>query len=245
MTASVQSVYQICKDWCMKQQHGFVTPAEFNVFARNAQNKVFKDLITLFRFALSDRNRFMQYSRGNYGGVENIKDDLRPCLKEEPLAFDNGVFLLPEDYAYYVALYYQTNEVDVLDKFELGKIQNSYSAQPTQAFPVGTFDSQGVKVLPNSGVKAITDSITLHYYKYPQGVDANGNPVAQSPTYATTTVNDIAIFNASDSVDFELGQAVEYKLAIEILGYIGLNIREQELIQWSMIKQQEQDQKQS
>lgn len=235
MTASIKSVYDICRNWAMKQQHGFVTPAEFNTFARNAQNEVFKELIALFRFALSDRNRFLQYSRGNYGGFENIKDDLRPCLKDETLLFDDGVFVMPDDYAYYTALYFENFEVDVVDKHELGKIQNSYHGRPTREFPIGTISSEGIKVLPDT----IQDDVILHYYKYPQGIDADGEPTAQSPTYATTTVGDVSVFDPVNSIDFELGQAVEYKLAIKILGYIGINLREEVLMQWVMINQQQ------
>lgn len=226
----------------MKQQHGFVTPAEFNSFARNAQNEVFKELISLFRFALSDRNRFIQYSRGNYGGFENIKDDLRPCLKEsDPLLHDDGVFLLPEDYAYYLSLYFENYEVDIVDTHELGAIQNSYHGRPTESFPVGTIRANGVKILPET----IVDDVVLNYYKYPQGVDADGEPVAQSPTYSTTTVGDVALFDPVNSIDFELGQATEYKLAAKILGYIGINLREQDLMQWSMIKKQEDNEQQT
>ena len=152
---------------------------------------------------------------------------------------ENGIFILPDDYAYYVALYFNTNEVDLVDKSDLGSIINSYGGSPTISFPIATINNKGVKILPSD----IDENVFLHYYKYPQGIDANGNPIAQSPTYATITVNDTAVFDASNSIDFELGQAAEYKLAVEILSYIGLNLREQELMQWGMMKQQEQDQK--
>ena len=220
----------------MKQQHGFVTPSEFNSFIRNAQNEVFKELISLFRFALSDRNRFIQYSRGNYGGFENIKDDLRPCLVEsEDLIFDEGTFVLPEDYAYYLSAYYENFEIDIVDKHELSKLQNAYHGKPTFEFPVGSIDRDGIKVLPS----VIVQGVRVYYYKYPQGIDADGNPVAQSPTYATTTVGDVSVFDPANSIDFELGQATEYKLAQKVLGYIGINLREQDLMQWSAYKKQE------
>lgn len=237
MYASILNVYTLASNYANKQQQGFVTPSEFNSFAESAQMELFKDLIRLLTFAKDNENKFLTYSRGNYGGKENILDDLSTLLvHDEALSYTQGAFTLPSNYAYKSEFSYKGREIQLVDGVEWNLLRNSKYNPPSVIHPIGLLSQRKLSVLPI----AISNNVAATYYKIPQSVDVSGVPQAQPPFLDFELVSGIDAPKVNGYRDFELPVTCEYKLAVKILEKVGLTIREEVLIQWSNQEQQTQ-----
>lgn len=230
MYASILNVYSLVSNYANKQQQGFITPAEFNSFAESAQMEVFQDTIKLLMLAKNNENRFLTYSRGNYGGKENILDDISTLLVyNTPLSGSQNVFNLPDNYGYKNDFAYKSREIQLLNGVEINLITQSTLNAPTVLHPVGILAQRKLTVLPNS----ITSNVTATYYKLPESVSPAGVPQTQPPFLDFSLTGGIDAPTITGYRDFELPVTQEYRLATKILNKIGLNIREEILMQWA------------
>lgn len=229
MVASVNTVYQLVMRRAAKEENGFITPADFNMFARNAQQKEFQRILSNYRLFLANKQRFLTYWKGNYDSLEAILDDLLPLRRNNrTLSLSGGsAFLYPNDYAYLISLSRNDNDVTLVDISDSSYYINSFDAAPTESDPVGIRDYNTIKMLPET----ITDRVVMSYFKIPQGTATNGTPSTSFPTWGYTTVGGKSVYNASTSTDFELPKHLEYRLATQILQDVGIEIREAELFQ--------------
>ena len=62
------------------------------------------------------------------------------------------------------------------------------------------------------------------------------------PNWAYNTVNNIEIYNSSNSTQLTLADSTHKEIANRILGYIGVNLRESEIITYSEQKNMAQKQ---
>ena len=51
-------------------------------------------------------------------------------------------------------------------------------------------------------------------------------------------MNSVAIYNAVNSIDFELPKSLEYRLADKILMMLGINMRDQEVVGYAQFQEQ-------
>ena len=139
-----------------------------------------------------------------------------------------NIFLaIGDDYAVYAS----SSAVDT-EKVSVGKItmlNNSLLTAPSTMFPVYTLTDAGViTVYPNS--LAGYGVVNATYFRY---------PLDPKWTYITLASGE-PLFDQSqpDYQDFELPPEDEYKLAVKILQYCGITIREAEAVQFGMAQEQ-------
>lgn len=239
MYASIINVYNLVSSYANKQQQGFISPTEFNSFAESAQMEVFNDTIKLLSLALFNENRFMSYSRGNYGGKENILDDISTLLVyNQPLTYTGNGFDLPEDYAYKNDFTYKGREIQIVSPTEVTMARDNMLNSPSVLHPVGVISQRKLLVFPPS----IVTDVKASYYKYPQSVSPTGVPLQQPPFLDFDLSTGIESPKITGYRDFELPVTTEYKIAVKILSKIGLNIREEMLIQWVKLEEIENNQ---
>lgn len=230
MVASVNTVYQLVMRRAAKEENGFISPADFNVLARNAQQKEFQRILSEYRKFLANKQRYLTYWKGNYDSLESIMDDLLP-LRRNSVALSssggNNVFQYPSDYAYFLDLDYNGANVTLVNQDDKAFYTNSFDSAPSTAHPVAIRDYNSITILPNS----ITTNVNLSYIKIPQGTTTAGAASTSQPTWAYTTVSSKSIYDATNSIDFELPKQLEYRLATQILQDVGIEIREAELFQ--------------
>lgn len=236
--ASINSVYQIVKRQAAKDERGFISPADFNIYAPNAQQILFQEIFSEYRMYLANRKRYLNNWKGNYNSLEAIKDDLRPLQKDrESLSSSgsNNIFQFPSDYAYYIDVDYNGTPVTLVDTANRNYYANAFDAAPQTSGPIGVMRNGEIEILPTS----ITTNIFLSYYKVPQGVTTAGVASIQQPTFAYTTVSSKEVYNASNSIDFEFPKNLEYRLASIILELAGIELREDFLYQAAQNQQTE------
>jgi hypothetical protein len=119
-----------------------------------------------------------------------------------------------------------------VEKVNVGKItllNNSNLTAPTIQFPAYTLQGEVITVYPSSIQNK--GQVECTYFRYPE---------PPKWTYITLT-NGEPVFDQSqgDYQDFELPLSDEYKLISRILQYCGVSIRELEVTQFSMAKEQQ------
>ena len=108
-------------------------------------------------------------------------------------------------------------------------LNNSNLTAPTIQFPAYTFQGEVITMYPSSIQKK--GQVECIYFRFPE---------PPKWTYITLT-NGEPVFDQSqaDYQDFELRFEDEYKLVSRILQYCGISIRESEVVQFSMAKEQQ------
>ena len=212
-----------------KDNRGYITPDEFNTFARMAQNEIFEQYMYSYTNEIVKQN-----NRANGEGYSNIPQKISEMLDRfsvyAPLTYDAipAKFNTPSDYYYIEKIVYNNStEVERVEHSKIFNLLASNLTAPTVNYPVyilstGTLSalnpqllSEDIKIYPSS----ITNNVLIRYIRYPY-----------IPLWSfISTVNGEALFNSATSVDFELPDSDFVNLVVKILQYAGISIREQEV----------------
>ena len=203
-----------------KDNRGFITPLEFNQFAKQAQLEIFGQYIFNYSNAINKQNARM-HGEGYTDIPKNMAEVIDSFSVLTALGYNAGTnkFNLPVDYFFLEkVIYNNSKEVEKVSHRKILNLVNSNLTAPTAAYPVYTMDQSGILVYPTT----INTNVTSQYLRYPRDpqwtylVDGFGDP----------------FFNPSDSnyVDFELPLDDFANLVIKILEYAGISIREQDVV---------------
>jgi len=229
--ASIDYIRSVARNILDKDGNGWIGDNKFNNIITNVQDEVFNDIYALYTQARGKRLRRLEYKGFVYSGVRQIEDDLRPLYRTgvSLTQISNNTFSLPSDYRYIEGLTYDSKDVDILRQNDtLNYLLTSRSA-PTTRYPAATVENGQVTMYPTS----IVSGVTMSYYKNPRGIDANGNPVDQSPTWAYNTVSNQSVYNASNSIQLELPESTYNKIIVRLVSRYGVNIRDYEVVQYA------------
>jgi len=213
MSVNVDTVYQRVLAILNKEQRGFLTPQEFNLFANQAQ-------MDLFEQYFYDVNQF-----GRIHGNDTEYSDMLNILNEKinlfatsaSLAYSVDHFPRPADMYRLGTIIYNNTEAERVNKNEYLYIKASPIAAPGDAFPIFTEYNEGYNVFGNSEV---TTGVTCQYIKTPTDAEWVG-----------TNVNGVPAYNAAASTNFELHESEETELVIKILELAGVLVREMSIYQ--------------
>ena len=232
MAVSIDTVYQRVLSILNKEQRGYVTPQEFNLFANQAQ-------LDLFEQYFYDINQF-----GRLPGNDTEYSDMLKLLDEKIAIFetrDNLVysiadnsFTLPQDmYRLGTVIYKNSTTRLILDPAlgpqtpqttieevtverinanEFLYINSSPLTKPKNVRPIYVADNRGLKVY---GDQEIQLDVDLTYIKQPAKVEWKYQMVLGE-----------ALYDSTYSVDFELHASEETELVIKILELASLASKE-------------------
>ena len=203
-----------------KDNRGYITPEEFNLFAKQAQLEIFEQYIYSYSNSIVKQNARM-FGEGYTDVPKNIGEVIDSFSTYLPLTYSNPYFLLPSNFYYLERVTYVNNNIEV-EKVSQRKIQallNSNLTAPDVNNPVYIMSDPGLVVYPTT----IVNNITTQYLRYPK------DPVW---TYGSITAGQ-PVFNPSDVFyqDFELPLSDFSGLVVKILQYAGVSIREMEVVQ--------------
>lgn len=236
MAISVNTVYQRVLGILNKEQRGYVTAQEFNLFANQAQQDLFEQYFY-------DINQF-----GRVPGNDTEYSDMLTLLNEKINIFETiaaptrtaGHFIAPTDlYRLGTVVYKNTTtnsfgtssteqiEAERINANEFLYINSSPLTKPTNTRPVFTSNTSGIKVYANSEIDSVA-LVDYQYIKKPATVNWAYQIVFNEPLY-----------DANNSVDFELHPADEADLVIKILELAGILIKDLNLYQ--VMNQEEQE----
>ena len=228
MAVSVDTVYQRVLAILNKEQRGYVTPQEFNLFANQAQLDIFEQYFY-------DINQF-----GRIPGNDTEFSDMLNILNEKINIFETNAAMV------YAGAYWSTPanlyrlgtivfdnittskslyptpntvvttttqvEVERINYNEFLYINQSSLAKPTNSRPVFVASTSGYQVY---GDTTITTGVICNYIKKPSQVE-----------WAYQMVFGEALYNANEATDFELHASEETELVIKILAFAGLVVKD-------------------
>ena len=219
MAVSIDTVYQRVMAFANKEQRGYLTPQQFNLFATQAQIEIFEQYFY-------DIN---QWSRAP--GNDTQYSDMLNMLEEKIGLFEtkitsasvsNGVWnytSIPSIYkigsVHTTNLANQKIEVQEVNNNEWYNIQAAPLTRPTRNQPVYVNRYNGLHIYPG----AIT-AIDVSYMQKPT-----------SPSWGYVVVHNKTLYNDNTSIDFELHASEESELVYRILAYAGISIEKPEILQ--------------
>ena len=235
MAVSVDTVYQRVLAILNKEQRGYVTPQEFNLFANQAQLDIFEQYFY-------DINQF-----GRVPGNDTEFSDMLNILNEKINLFETNAAM-----TYNASFYWQTPanlyrlgtivyantvtskslyptpntvvntttlvEAERINYNEYLMINQSEYLKPTNSRPVFVASTDGYKVYGAAG--ELITGVTCNYIK---------NPAEAAWGYQM--VYGEALYDATTSVDFELHDSEETELVVKILAFAGLVVQDVQMYQ--------------
>jgi len=221
----IDTVYQKVLAIANKEQRGYITPQEFNLFANQAQMEIFEQYFY-------DINQFKR-TPGNsteYSDPVDILEEKISAFEKFKIATtgSSNNTTLPSDVYRLGTVFYNngTNSI-VVEKVSNKEIQIMNQTdlyKPTEKRPVYTRTSATkIVIYPTSATPSFSTS-TL-----------NCNNIAKpaTPNWTYTVVVGKALHNstASDIQDFELHASEEERLVLKILQLAGVSIKDNFLSQ--------------
>ena len=208
-----------------KDNNGYVTPEEFNSFAKQAQLEIFNQYFVDFKNSKIEDFKGME-SSGYSDITKQMDQTIDYFSKNVNLVYNSTsqTFAMPSGWFLLNALYYNQKEIEHVDQRNVYKLLQSNLTAPNALYPAYVMQGDSLTVYPLS----ITSGVETYYVRFPY-----------DPKWTYTVVNGSPLFNqsANDYQDFELTTSDFPKLVVKICEYAGTSIREQEVV--SAAKQQE------
>ena len=210
MAISVDTVYQRVLALANKEQRGYITPQEFNLFADQAQMEIFEQYFY-------DINQFKRVPGNNseYADmVTNLEEKI--SIFEAISSISYGVISADDIYRLGIIIANGDLIVEEVQQDEILRMNNSKLGKPTKKRPVY------VRTEMNTATFYPTFSFTgtCTYTKKPT-----------KPNWNYVVVNDKPLYNSNTSTDFELHAAEESELVYRILAFAGIAIEKPQLVQ--------------
>ncbi|MDA9245676.1 hypothetical protein N9P20_00780 [Polaribacter sp.] len=236
MSVSIDTVYQRVLGILNKEQRGYITPQQFNLFANQAQQDLFEQYFY-------DINQF-----GRISGNSTEYSDMLTLLNEKINIFETSglftrsgdYFIKPADlYRLGTVVYKNTTQdafgVDSTEHIEAERINaneflyinSSPLTKPKNTRPIYVSNSTGLKIYASNEVTS-TSLVYANYIKKPTKVE-----------WKYQMVFGQALYDSSGSTDFELHPSEEVELIFKILELSGISIKDLSVYQVANSEEQE------
>ena len=230
MAISVNKIYQTVLALANKEQRGYITPQEFNLFADQAQQEIFEQYFY-------DLNQAARVPGNDY-----VYADVDTIIREKLQIFEqvDGTNLIA-NYVSQPGLDNLLNKqlpsrIYRIHRIELNGVdceilrtkdfQNVVAGgpliKPTAKRPVANIRNNILRV-SGGGTNEIGAVLPTAIYYF--------RNIKRVPRWSYVVVNNKSLYNDNISVDFELHSSEESELVYRILAYAGIAIQKPELTQ--------------
>ena len=223
-----------------KNNYGYISPADFNLYAKQAQLDIFDDYFKDYNYQVNKENA--RQSGTGYADIKKGYEEVIDGLSETNFLTQDAAnsFFLPSTTTtgddYYLVnkvLCYSGSgaflgEAERVTHSKITMLNNSLLTSPTEKFPAYVQNGSKITVFPNTINTA--NQVEVQYIRYPKD---------PKWTYSTLA-NGEPVFNQSqaDYQDFELSIDDEVDLVVKILQYAGMSIREVQAVQFGKAEEQ-------
>ena len=219
MAINIDTVYQRVQSILNKENRGYITPQEFNLFANQAQLEIFEQ----YFFDLNQYSRLPKNDTEYSNLVDTINERISKFKKSATLTYVTSYFTLPTDlHKLGTVIYNSTTPVEEIDQKNLLEYSLSPLTSPSTTNPVYMQNIQttssvwSITVFPST----ITSLITATYVRKPNEIE-----------WSSQVVSGNALYNASTSTNPELHDSEESNLVIKILLYAGISVKAADIAQ--------------
>ena len=209
MAVSIDTVYQKVLAFANKEQRGYITPQEFNLFADQAQMEIFEQYFY-------DEE---QFERRVGSDIVELLEHKISIFKKAPVQIVHG-FNLPPD----------THQIDDVwikwdnEKRSIVERVNRHEVMGIKSGSLLRTPLAPCYYVYGNTVYFIDNIQNGNFY-----INLIRKPI--SPNWGYVVVNDKPLYNSSTSTDFELHLAEESELVYRILAFSGIAIEKPQLTQ--------------
>lgn len=233
MAVIIDNVYQKVLAVCNKEQRGYVTPQEFNLFADRAQNEIFNNYFHDIKMASVKPQNQMYYS----DLVEMTEEKLHPFHLDATVNVVAANLTLPQIHKLISITRGNGTKVTPVNKGEIEYVRgNPLTAGSLTRSIFVREDTSTCTIYPPASVTTwnidtsnpadgVFDAETFEvsYYKAPS-----------TPNWAYVITGEKALYNAPESTNFELHIGEEENLVNRILMIAGVAIQKPDIQQAGM-----------
>lgn len=224
-----------------KNNYGYISPSDFNLFAKQAQMEIYEEYYSSYNKTINAENA--RVSGTEYADIENpIAEVLEGFLRNDTLAQ-----VAPATNQYYVPSLTTTGynfymisrltcfngatrlgDAEKVANARLYMLLDSNLTAPTTKYPAYIIEGDVITVYPDT-INGVS-SLKCSYFRLPKDPKwtyinlPNGEPAFDQ--------------SQPDYQDFELPGEDEYKVVMKILQYCGMSIREIQVAQYAIQQEQ-------
>lgn len=227
-----------------KNNYGYISPQDFNLFAKQAQLDLFDEYFFNYNQQINEENA--RVSGTGYAniklGYEEVIDTFSVTSFLTQKVLSTSEYYLPsvtttgsDYYLLNKVLCYSAGnllgEAEKVTHSKITQLNNSMLTAPNTTFPAYTQEGDSITVFPTS-INAGSD-VQAQYIRYPK-----------DPKWTYVTLyNGEPLFDqsASDYQDFELPIDDLNDLVAKILQYAGVSVREGDVVKFGQMDEQQQD----
>jgi hypothetical protein len=213
-----------------KNNYGYLSPSDFNLYAQQAQLEIFEDYFYQYNTQLNLENA--RRSGTDYANLsKGILEVIDLFSKTAPLVqLAANTYTMPSDYYLMNRVMYNGLEVERVNQGKIAMLLNSMITAPSKEFPAYTTEGSIMTAYPTT-ITGATD-ISAQYVRY---------PLTPKWTYFAALREQAPAFNQSaiDYQDFELPLDNLNDLVIKICLYAGVEIREAAVVQFAQVEDQQ------
>ena len=218
-----------------KQNYGYVSPADFNLYAKQAQLDIFEQY-----FYKYNRGIIMENARQSNTGLadmtkrtQEVIETFCPPITALIASAPTNSFLLPDDIFHLNNLRYLISagrfiDIEKTNRSKINQLLMSNLTQPIEVFPM--YYSEGKKVVVYPETISGVNKVFADYVRYPLDPRWTWRNISGgTPVFDPTQ---------EDYMDFELPLSDQTLLVAKILQYAGFEIREDAAVQSGSIEEQ-------
>ena len=238
---TIDEVYRLVQTFANKEQRGFITPSEFNLLAKQAELELYNKRLSIVMEKSQPKKAAGFYHESLSPTL--AKQDLSHFLQISSIALTNDAqpYLgttksITTDYI--ESIFINNDEehsistnipVEIVDNVNINQILRSSLVKPSVEYPIALLSEDGVNKRISIFPETITGCIIYNYL--------NDN----TPKWGYVTISGKPVYDHSSSTQFVLSQRCHGELVTKILEYLGVSIREAEVVQYAQNKEAIQD----
>mgnify|MGYP003108655722 FL=1 len=215
---NINTVYQKVLALANKEKRGYITPQEFNLFANQAQLDIFEQ----YFYDLNQFSRMPGNDTEHADMVDILEEKIGVFEKtSDPVAYnsnDDFYNLASISDLYRLGTVRVDNlTIEKVSKKQIRQYQSGPLTKPSSSRPVYILDR------PQNIIQVFgftPEEIILDYIKKPE-----------NPKWAYNVVQGKAIYNSTNSINFELHPSEEVELVIKILELSGITLQDNSMYQ--------------
>ena len=220
---NVDTVYQRVLALANKEQRGYITPQEFNLFANQAQMDIFEQ----YFFDLDQALRSMGNKTNHADKVSIIEEKLQifetthdsPTISSyQALNTNNNIKKVPKEFYRINKIKVYGADCEILNTNDFETVQSLPLLKPSRERPIANIRDGLIRVV--IGLNQFVVPRQIIFYRKPKLVK-----------WSYVVVQDQAQHVGSQSVDFELHNSEETKLIMKILALAGITLKDASIYQ--------------
>ena len=213
----VDTVYQRVLALANKEQRGYITPQEYNLFACQAQ----LEIIEQYFYDLNKFSRFHGNDTEYSDMISLLNEKIDTISQNVSLVNSTGSISLPADLYKLGTVFYNNIAADMVTRKELAKLNGTKLTKPQINWsPAYIYNGNTIEIYPQPTTS----------YLGGLAVEITYVPNPQCPYWGYVVVDEKAMYNPSASTDFKIHNSDESELVNRILAMAGITIQKPELV---------------